>query len=556
MNLRRLLLVVNIIAVESLLLQGSYSRAGQGASTVIVEGALNVLWGDGSQGSGETHTEYFLTTTRNQHIHLMIDHGLWASLGGPIGLNQKSVVVEGSWLDHGSILHVQSITLANTGQGSPQGVYGPQPWVSILCKFLNNPIEPKDVAYFKGMYSSEYPGLDHFWRQNSYDLANLEGSGVSGWYVLPHAHDYYVPPGGTLDWWTIAADCTAEADPYVNFSPYVGINLMFNADLDCCAWGGTWYACLDGVCKNWRTTWEPPWGYGNIGVIAHETGHGFGLPHSEGNCQQVYDNRWDVLSDVWSNGDDPVYGTLGQHTIAYHKEILGWMTSAQVFTAMPGTLETITLEKIALPQTDHYLGAVIPIDGQEDHFYTLEVRQPSADPVDYDKWLPGFAVIIHEVTEGEEEPAIVIDQDGDCNTGDAGAMYTPGEVFTDVLHGITVSIESATETGYIVSINNRFTTMQEVDISGAEQGFIEDSLAFTATVSPVDATAPITYIWETGGLPPIQHMDGITDTIDLIWYAGGTKAITVTASNPAGSVLDTWTITINAQIFLPINLRN
>ena len=41
-----------------------------------------------------------------------------------------------------------------------------------------------------------------------------------------------------------------------------------------------------------------------------------------------------------------------------------------------------------------------------------------------------------------DEPAIVIDQDGDCNTGDAGAMYTPGEVFTDAENGISVSIDS------------------------------------------------------------------------------------------------------------------
>jgi hypothetical protein len=102
---------------------------------------------------------------------------------------------------------------------------------------------------------------------------------------------------------------------------------MINADLDCCAWGGTWNACLDGVCKNWRTTWEPPWVYENIGIIAHEAGHGFGLPYSLGHCQWGNDNCWDVMSNVWSNGADPTYGTMGQHTISYHKKILGWLTS-------------------------------------------------------------------------------------------------------------------------------------------------------------------------------------------------------------------------------------
>ncbi len=319
---------------------------------------------------------------------------------------------------------------------------------------------------------------------------------------------------------------------------------MFNANLDGYAWGGGWYLCLDQVCKLWRMTWEPPWGYESIGVIAHETGHGFGLPHSEGNCQGVYDNRWDVMSDVWSNGSDPVYGTMGQHTISYHKEYLGWLTPGQVFSATSGTLATITLEKLALPQTNNFLEAVIPINGSLSHFYTLEVRQPTADPIDYDKWLPGFAVIIHEVTEGQSEPAILVDQDGDCNTGDAGAMFTVGEVFTDILHGITVKIESATPSGYVVTINNRFKPLQGVTIGGLDQGNIGESLPFTATVSPVDASTPITYTWEASSQTPVQHVGGAIDPVSFTWDEVGTKAITVTASNAGGEVVNTHFVTI------------
>ena len=94
------------------------------------------------------------------------------------------------------------------------------------------------------MYSLDYPGLDHYWQQQSYDLVNLEGSGAFGWYVLPHPRNYYLP-GGNLDWWKAAEECTAAADAYVDFSAYVGINLMFNEDLDCCAWGGG-LVCLPG----------------------------------------------------------------------------------------------------------------------------------------------------------------------------------------------------------------------------------------------------------------------------------------------------------------------
>jgi hypothetical protein len=480
-------------------------------------------------------------------IQLIFSEDLLNYMGGPTGLNRKAVIVQGIWQVRGQSLLVQTISLAEGERADPQGVYGPQPWVSILCKFSDISDEPNDLTFFKDMYSSDYPGLDHFWRQNSYDLANLEGSGAFGWYELPYPRDHYLP-GGNLDWDAAAHDCTNAADPYVDFTPYVGINLMFNANLDCCAWGGGWYLCLDGVCQVWRMTWEPPWGYQNIGVIAHETGHGFGLPHSLGNCQGGYDNRWDVMSDIWSNGSDPTWGTMGQHTISYHKEMLEWITTDQYFTANTGTLSTITLERLALPETSNYLGARVLINDLSNYFYTLEVRQPTDNPIDYDKWLPGFAVIIHNVATSRPEPAIVVDQDGDCNTGDAGAMYTPGEIFTDAGNGISVSIDSATESGYIVTINNRFTVMEGVEITGSDQGYVGESIPFTATVSPENATTPITYTWEASDLPPVQHVGETTDRIEFSWDEVGTKGITVTASNAGGSVVDTHLVEMNSLI--------
>ncbi len=543
---RRLFSVVAIVTVVSLLALGGFTSAGQGASPLSLEGTFTIVWGDG-QVAGQTVTEYFLTISPSDTIRLQISDQAITELGGVLDLNQKRVVVRGSWLGGETPVQVQAISLAKGVTQSTTGVYGAQPWISILCKFSDYAGEPRAKSYFEGMYASVYPGLDNFWRQNSYNLVNLGGSSVAGWYVLPHERAYYVY-NNELDIGRAAADCTGVANPYVNFSPYVGINLMFNADLDGYAWGGSWYGCLDGVCKYWRTTWEPPWGYENIGVIAHETGHGFGLPHSEGPCQQVYDNRWDVMSDVWSNGTDPVYGTLGQHTISYHKELLGWLSSSQVYTAGLGTLKTITLEKLALPQTNNYLGAVIPIDGQANHFYTLEVRQPSADPLDYDKWLPGFAVIIHVVTLGQLEPAIVIDQYPDCNTSDAGTMFTPGEVFTDSAHGISVTIDYSTSTGYVVTINNQFDPLQSLAISGPKVGSIGESLAFTASIMPVNAVTPITYTWEASDLAPVEHSSGVIDTIDLSWEEVGTKTITVTASNADGTLVDIYQTTIKNGI--------
>jgi len=94
--------------------------------------------------------------------------------------------------------------------------------------------------------------------------------------------------------------------------------------------------------------------------------------------------------------------------------------------------------------------AQIPISGSNSHFYVVEVRRK----VGYDVKLPGEAVIIHEVLTSRQEPAHVIDIDGNGNTGDTGAMWTVGETFLDAPNGISVHIDSQTATGYVITISS------------------------------------------------------------------------------------------------------
>jgi M6 family metalloprotease-like protein len=396
------------------------------------------------------------------------------------------------------------------------------------------------------MYSDAYPGLDHYWRELSYNTINVVGSGAVGWYTLPQPRSYYVYDMNEdgeveLDRGRAANDCTAVADGNVYFPNYVGINLMFNYDLDLYAWGGSRYMILDGVSKVWYMTWEPPWGYQNIGVIDHETGHGFGLPHSSGAYGKTYDNQWDVMSDHWSgcyrdgqDHSDPVYGCLGQHTISYHKDILGWITAGRKYIATPGSQATITLEQLTLPQTSNYLMAQIPIRGSATHFYTIEARRL----VGYDSHnpLPGQAVIIHEVDTARMRPAYVVDVDNNGNTGDAGAMWTPGEAFIDETNGITVSVDLTTTTGFIVAIESQALQLSNVDISGPTSGIVQASYTFTATTRPITATQPITYVWQATGQSPLTHTGGLSDTVTFNWSTPGSQTITVTAANARGMV--------------------
>lgn len=338
-------------------------------------------------------------------------------------------------------------------------VSGSQPWVSVLCKFADIAEEPRDLAFFQNMYANTPGGLDHYWREVSYDKINIVGSVAIDWVTLPQTQSTYIPNPGEnadADLNRLFNDCTAAVDPFVDFSnggtPFAGINLMFNEVLDCCAWGGGRFATLDGVTKVWRVTWEPPWAFRNAGVIAHEMGHGFGLPHANNwdNDGNPYDSPWDVMSSATGYGvSHATYGVLGKHVNAYHKDTLGWFDQARRFEATTGSSTTISLDHTALSGSTNYQVAIIPI-GDGSSWYTVEARLRSGD---YEASLPGDAVIIHEVAN-RAEPSWAVDGDTPpANYGDnEGTMWKVGETFIDAVNGILIQVDAATATGFVVTI--------------------------------------------------------------------------------------------------------
>jgi M6 family metalloprotease-like protein len=490
---------------------------------VSLSGWFSIVWGDGRDGG--TTTTYLLTGSDEKTSLLEFNEQTMQSLGGVLQFDRQYVQVTGSRVaapsSQGGLesLQVASIRLANGSLGSvtPQAITGSRPWVTIMCKFSDHPEDQKTLDFFQGMYSSNKPGLDHYWREQSYELLNVVGSTAYGWFTLPHPESYYNPTdtqGGANSYLSLLAqDCTAAADASVYFPTFSGINMMFNTDYNNgIAQGGGTYLTLDGLNQIWRVTWEPPWAYSDISVIEHEMGHGWGLPHSSGNYGQTYDNAWDVMSwDRYNRlaSTDPTYGCMAQHTISYHKDILGWIPGGQKFNAGEGINTTITLEQLALPQTGNYLMAQIPIAGSSTHFYTVEARQLTG----YDAKLTGNAIIIHDVDLSRGIPAHVIDIDGNGNTSDAGAMWTVGETFTDTTNGIAVSMVSATATGFQVTITtenfwsisgyvrtgtgagvsgvamNGLPNSPVTDASGFYNGIVQDG--WSGTVTPV--LSPITF---------------------------------------------------------------
>jgi hypothetical protein len=441
----------------------------------IVEGRLDIVWGDPPPGTrGPSPTVLIVTEDDGRRTEVAISPELAASHGGFLAWNRKRIRVHlapesperTSDLRPGT-RRVLALTLLEDGDGASNrgSVTGSDPWVSILCKFADIDAEPRDLAYFENMYANSFGGLDDYWRKQSYGKIDIAGSVAVDWVELPGNQTDYVPDPGNdfdADLNALFEDCTDAADPFVDFSNggsggYSGINQMFNDLLDCCAWGGSLFATLDGVTKSWRVSWNPPWAFANSAIIAHEMGHGFGLPHNTNfdNDGNPYDSPWDVMS--WATGyavNDSTYGALGKHHTAYHKNSLGWFEPAEVLTVSDDETVTATIDAMALSTTPNYRMARIPIAGSDD-WYTVEAR----DALGYDGAIVDKAVIISHVDTGRIEPAWAVDiasppaDDGD----NEGTMFKVGETFEDMGNEISISVDSETTHGFIVTISTQAT---------------------------------------------------------------------------------------------------
>jgi len=307
------------------------------------------------------------------------------------------------------------------------------------------------------MYANTPAGLDHYWREVSYNQVNVAGSMAVDWVDLPSTQTTYIPIPGSgssseiLD--LLFDDCTDAADSLVDFTDdFVGINMMFNDVLNCCAWGGGKNATLDGQSQSWQVTWNPPWAFANSAIIAHEMGHGMGLPHSnnsdgDGN---PYDSPWDVMS--WATGyavSDSIYGRLGKHVNMYHKYRLGWVDDADGFTAAPDTNTIKRINWTALTTTANEKFVRIPLsDGTA---YYIEARQESGQ---YESNIVDTALIIHHVDFFRSEPAWVVDGDNPpADTANTeGVMWKAGETFSDPIDGYKIEVIEQVTNGYRVRI--------------------------------------------------------------------------------------------------------
>lgn len=347
-------------------------------------------------------------------------------------------------------------------------VLGATRWVTLMCKFADVATEQKSRAYFQDQYGNAPGQLGHYWSEVSYGQINLAGSSAHGWYALPKPRSAYLADVNGKQKAQLSelfADCAAAADAEVDFTGIQGVNLMFNGELDGNAWGGGACTTLDGAYACTRVTWSPPWSFANLAPLAHEMGHGYGLPHSNNSDgdSDTYDNPWDVMSDAWRNAtSDTTYGLLPKHPNMYQRERLGWLPASRKRIIAADNRDTyeFVLDAGSVLQTANTQLVILALPAQPDPYktvvYTLEARRRTGT---YESKLAGDAVIIHKLEDYGIAYSVDRDTPAANVSSNEGSMLKPGGRWNtpDELHWVEVVSETAQ--GFVVRVGPRPRSM-------------------------------------------------------------------------------------------------
>lgn len=398
-------------------------------------------------------------------------------------------------------------------------VSGTRKVIYLLLRFSDDEAEARPLPHAPSFYTDmnnpdTAPGgtnipatINGFFKKVSYnqfswlgDVGGVGGIGApGGWLTLPHPKSHYANCG----WGSSCANLSAIGNDGtalgraqgMDFQQYDNINFVLSNDLDCCAWGGSYFSAVDN--KLYGATWEPPWGQ-ETGTYVHEMGHSLGLPHS-GWVYFAYDSPWDMMSmrrsasaaicgSYYSRNSSATSNITctepGDGYIAPHVDHLAWLPAQNVTQVSPGGSASVTLE--ALPLT---LGAAqklikicltgFPCSGNSARFFTVEARVKGLGATSqFDNGIVSDGVMIHEFQRNrgaiggscffnsQSGWAVPVDSTpGDYDTAACGpggrafpnyalynAQWLPGQTYVNSNYGFSVTVVSKTGSTYSITV--------------------------------------------------------------------------------------------------------
>ncbi|WP_251022285.1 M6 family metalloprotease domain-containing protein [Streptomyces sp. ISL-10] len=193
------------------------------------------------------------------------------------------------------------------------------------------------------------PGADWLWNA-SYGKAWLAITQHQRWVRMPHAStDYGFARGLTHETHeAYLKDAVAAADPYVDFSRYDMVYVVATRNAAAISFTptyvydpGTAGVVADGSKVKWAVTFgQDMWHWGPK-LVAHETGHTFGLPDlyafDAGTDAHRFVGGWDVMGLI---------GGAGPHYFAWHSWKLGWTDDNQVVCRASAGSDTVRLTAV------------------------------------------------------------------------------------------------------------------------------------------------------------------------------------------------------------------
>lgn len=396
--------------------------------------------------------------------------------------------------------------------GMPQPLMGNLPWVTLLCKFRDDPSEPTTVSFVQDMFGDGVGQINHWFRQVSYERMNINGSLVLGWYTLPGTRSDYIRGNSSdddVDDERMTRECMHAADDDVDFANFFGVNTFFNSGFNPFAvgFGKPRQVSLDNAGAMATTAISSP-AWTEQTAVLHEMALGMGLPRANNSDRDAtsFDNPWTNMSDGRGHAvEDLRYGFLAKHLNAFEKYSLGWLRSSEVTelrldSVVPGGLQIRLTPMSSTTVTAESRRAVILRDPRygQNVFYTIEARDNTGVGY-YDDLLPATAVIVHQVDLSRDEPAWIL---FDTSTRQQPSTYaaTEDDLWrvgeTIQLPGASIAVRGRTRDGFTLVVETGLD--DSVTNTSAQSGVVSPVVLEEAALADTQRSPTIGWLpWVT-----------------------------------------------------------